>query len=157
MNIYSIYKATNKINGKVYIGFDSNWPNRMMEHIRQTKYLGRAFNQAIKKYGINSFDWQVVYQSKDRQHTLNIMEPFFISENKSFGQMGYNMTSGGEGTFGYKRPDLSEWNKKQKGIKKNPYLKTINNTRIPCQHCEIITTIGNHKRWHGDNCRFKVS
>ena len=40
-SIYSIYKATNTINGKVYIGFDSNWPNRQNEH----KYLLNTRNQ----------------------------------------------------------------------------------------------------------------
>jgi len=33
MNIYSIYKATNKITGKIYIGFDSNWPKRKKRHL----------------------------------------------------------------------------------------------------------------------------
>ena len=157
MSIYSIYRATNKTNGKTYIGFDSNWPNRMKEHIRQTKYLGRAFNNALKKYGFDSFHWEIIYQSWDREHTLNVMEPFFIEENKSFAgyQTGYNMTKGGEGTNGYSRPDLAEYNKKQKGIKKNPYLHIINKTKIPCEHCNISSSIGNYKRWHGINCRNK--
>ena len=30
--IFSIYKATNLINDKCYIGFDSNWPNRKNIH-----------------------------------------------------------------------------------------------------------------------------
>ena len=32
MSIYSIYKATNKITRKSYIGFDSNWPRRKNTH-----------------------------------------------------------------------------------------------------------------------------
>ena len=32
MNIYTIYRATNTINGKVYIGFDSAWPKRKRGH-----------------------------------------------------------------------------------------------------------------------------
>jgi len=155
MVIYTIYKATNTINGKIYIGFDSNWPKRKLEHIRQTKYLNHAFHNAIKKYGVESFQWDILYQSPDREHTLNIMEPHFISEHGAFGKRGYNMTAGGEGTNGYKRPDLAKYNTSLKGIKKNPYLKVINATRIPCQYCDIITTIGNHNRWHGDNCKKK--
>jgi len=157
MDIYTIYKATNKVNGKVYIGFDSNWPSRIREHIRQTKYLSRAFNSAIRKYGEDSFSWEVLYQSRDREYTLNVMEPYFIEENESYAPKGkgYNLTKGGEGTRGYKRPDLVEYNKKQKGKKKNPYLHIINKTKIPCEHCGALSSKGNYKRWHGINCRNK--
>jgi group I intron endonuclease len=156
MNIYTIYKATNLINGKVYIGFDSNWPKRKLEHIRQMKYLNHAFHNAIKKYGLEKFRWDILYQSWDRKHTLSTMEPHFIEEYCSFGKNGYNMTLGGEGTNGYKRPDLSEYNRSQKGIKKNLYLKIINSTQIPCLYCDMVTTIGNHNRWHGDKCKHKL-
>jgi len=28
-----------------------------------------------------------------------------------------------------------------------------NRTKIQCQHCDIIVTPSNYKRWHGDNCK----
>lgn len=32
------------------------------------------------------------------------------------------------------------------------------NKRIVCVHCNIETNVGNHNRWHGDNCRInKIS
>ena len=40
-----------------------------------------------------------MYQSKDREHTLKTMEPYFINEYDSFNN-GYNSTIGGEGTLG---------------------------------------------------------
>ena len=83
MNIYTIYKATNKLNGKVYIGFDSNWPQRMWYH--KSKYIHEdyKFYRALKKYGLNSFEWSVLYQSKERDYTLNFMESYFINEYNS--------------------------------------------------------------------------
>lgn len=102
MIIYSIYKCVNRVNGKVYIGFDSNWPKRMTSHryrASSKKSLHHHFHNAIIKYGGDSFDWELIYQSKNRDHTLHIMEPFFIQEYDSF-RSGYNMTLGGEGTFG---------------------------------------------------------
>jgi len=103
MNIYSIYKATNNINGKVYIGFDSNWPRRKMEHKSHSKNKceTQTLHKAIKKYGWNNFEWEVIYQSLDRDYCLNKMESYFIEEYNSF-KYGYNMTKGGEGTFGLK-------------------------------------------------------
>jgi len=100
MNIYTIYKAVNTINGKVYIGFDSKWPRRKSTHKYSSKEIKNKFYDAIKKYGWDNFEWSVIYQSKDRDDTLKVMEPYFIKEHNSFTDEGYNLTSGGEGVFG---------------------------------------------------------
>jgi predicted GIY-YIG superfamily endonuclease len=99
MNIYSIYKAVNKQNGKVYIGFDSSWPRRKWEHKSSYTKKQNKFYNALKKYGFDNFDWQVIYQSKDQEHTLKYMEPYFINLYESK-VSGYNSTFGGEGVFG---------------------------------------------------------
>ena len=64
MNIYTIYKATNTINGKVYIGFDSKWPRRAQDHKSSSfnekhKDHHSYFHRAIRKYGWNNFIWEV--------------------------------------------------------------------------------------------------
>ncbi len=99
--MYTIYKATNKINGKSYIGFDSNWPKRRKFHERlsQKDDPKLHFHRALKKYGIQSFEWEVLFQNEDRDYTLKDREPHFISEHKTF-EHGYNMTLGGEGNRG---------------------------------------------------------
>jgi len=103
MSIYSIYKATNIKNGKIYIGFDSSWPKRKNAHkCYHKKSSENKFYRAIKKYGWKSFEWEVIYQSKDREHTLKIMENFFINQYNSF-KNGYNSTLGGDGTLGISR------------------------------------------------------
>jgi group I intron endonuclease len=98
-NIYTIYKSTNIINGKVYIGFDSNFPNRKNVHKSASKKQNYKFYRAIRKHGWDNFVWEIIYQSKDKEHTLKIMEPYFINEYNSF-YAGYNSTFGGDGTFG---------------------------------------------------------
>lgn len=96
----TIYKATNSINGKSYIGFDSAWPKRMNRHLENANYNREGkFYDAIRKYGWDKFQWEILYQSEDKKHTLNVMEPHFIKEHNTFNQ-GYNMTEGGEGCFG---------------------------------------------------------
>jgi group I intron endonuclease len=95
-NIYTIYRALNKINGKSYVGFTSTNPDkRKWTHEYNAIKLGypQYFYNALRKYGKESFDWTILYQSKDREHTLKKMEQFFIDEY----QCEYNMTPGGGG------------------------------------------------------------
>jgi len=115
MIIYTIYKCVNTINGKVYIGFDSQWPNRQKIHNSNHKKMRYKFYNAISKHGWENFEWSILYQSKDREHTLKIMEPYFIAEYDSF-KNGYNSTLGGEGVFGLHRIQSNEEKHKRKNI-----------------------------------------
>jgi len=101
MDIYSIYKATNIVNGKVYIGFDSSWPSRKYKHKQRSLNGKQSLYCAIRKYGWDNIVWEVIYQSKDAEHCLSVMEPYFIKEYNSY-ENGYNMTIGGDGSIGYK-------------------------------------------------------
>jgi group I intron endonuclease len=94
MIIYSIYRATNKINGKTYIGYTKNIHARKLRHKRSTSHLGNA----IRKYGLDGFDWEIICQSKDSDYLLNVMEPYFIKQYNP----EYNKTLGGEGATGPK-------------------------------------------------------
>ena len=101
MNIYTIYRATNIITGKVYVGFDSCWPKRKREH-KGSAQRGEPykFYNAVRKYGWNSFIWDIIYQSKDYDHCLNTMEQYFIDEHDSLAN-GYNSAKGGgKGAYG---------------------------------------------------------
>jgi group I intron endonuclease len=94
--IYSIYSAYNVVTKQRYIGFDSHWPKRKTDHKRESeKENNIKFYNAIKKYGWNNFIWEVLYQSKEKDHTLNVMESYFISEYDSI-VGGYNTVPGGK-------------------------------------------------------------
>jgi group I intron endonuclease len=117
MIIYSIYKAVNQINGKVYIGFDSNWPNRKKRHLKDARSKNSVayndiFHKAIRKYGQENFIWEIIYQSIDGEHCKDNMENYFIVENHSFINFeysnGYNMTLGGDGMLGFKHSEKSK-------------------------------------------------
>jgi hypothetical protein len=77
-------------------GFDQN-KKCFIKHI--SKNQNYKFYRAIRKYGWDNFEWTVIYQSKNKDHTLNEMESYFIKEYDSFNN-GYNSTLGGDGTFG---------------------------------------------------------
>jgi len=96
MSIYSIYKITNKINNKVYIGYTGrSFERRMFEHTIKWSLV----NQAMKDCGIENFDFDIIYQSKDKNHCLNEMEPYFIKEYNSIvnGYNHFKQIGGGSG------------------------------------------------------------
>lgn len=126
MPIYSIYKITNKINGKNYIGFDSQWPRRKNQHKQYLKSRKNKIYLAFNKYGWDNFEWEIIYQSKDGKHTLNVMENFFINQYNSF-ENGYNETLGGDGTLGWVPSESYKKRKseEQKGEKGFWYGKNI--------------------------------
>lgn len=87
----SIYKITNIINGKSYVGYTSREKvqERIAEHFSPSVYNGREkrpLYSAIKKYGKESFTWEVLYEGNDALDK----EPEFIAK---YGD--YNLHEGG--------------------------------------------------------------
>jgi len=96
-----IYKITNKINGKAYIGFTSrSVEERLQEHRRA--FGNKILYKAIRKYGWDNFTKEVIFESWDPKWCLNEIETFFIKIFDTY-HNGYNMTFGGEGTLGYEK------------------------------------------------------
>lgn len=103
-----IYKITNLINGKVYIGVTKqNLYVRFRDHSRaQGKCRGhgvdRLISKAIEKYGKKEFLVEEIFCSKNYGYLLNEMEQYFIRLFRShyIDGNGYNMTYGGEGSIG---------------------------------------------------------
>ena len=94
-----IYKITNQINGKVYIG-QTNLPSvqdRFDAHVKKAnRHVNRYLYDAMNHYGIDNFSIEEIeHCDKDK---LDEREIFWISHyqsnNKDF---GYNMTEGGGG------------------------------------------------------------
>jgi group I intron endonuclease len=97
MNIYSIYKITNRINNKSYIGYSSNVERRLAQHknyIKNNKKVGKFIN-ALRKYGTDYFSSIIIYQSKCKNDILE-KEIYFINLYNSI-EEGYNTAVGGEG------------------------------------------------------------
>ena len=81
------------MNGKHYIGFTKNVRVRFSCH--RTKRKNTQISLAIQKYGKDNFSFEVIYSSKDKDHTLNVMERYFIEQYNSY-HKGYNGSFGGE-------------------------------------------------------------
>lgn len=93
-----IYKLTNNINGKVYIGLTTRPFNiRMNQHkydaIHNNKY---PIHKAINKYGWENFTKEIIDNATTLEE-LKEKEQYWISYYGSYGTTkGYNATSGGD-------------------------------------------------------------
>jgi group I intron endonuclease len=99
-----IYKVTNLINGKIYIGITKKTlNNRKSNHLSNAKLkkCNMVFHAAIRKYGSDNFKWETIDRCLFTE-SLIVLEKHYIELYKSKVPNGYNMTDGGEGHCGYK-------------------------------------------------------
>jgi group I intron endonuclease len=97
-----IYKATNIINDKVYIGQTKNSLKiRKRKHINDMRKSNTYFSNALNKYGSSKFVWEVIEDCESKEE-LDEMEFHYIKQYNSLKPNGYNMTLGGEGSSGYR-------------------------------------------------------
>lgn len=96
----TIYKTTNKVNGKIYIGKNAT---DNPDYLGSGQYLKRA----IKKYGRDSFIKEIIetcYDDKTLDERERYWIAFYGSTNR---EIGYNLTDGGTGgnTNKHKTPE----------------------------------------------------
>lgn len=89
-----IYKAEFP-NGKVYIGKSKNFDDRKLKHSYSTRYYNTKLTKAINKYGFDSINWEIIYETEDIEE-LNKMEIELIKKYDSI-KNGYNTSIGGDG------------------------------------------------------------
>lgn len=115
-----IYKATNKINGKIYIGQSINpLEKRIGQHFAEARTFihGDRFKKALRKYGEDGFNWVVIY--KTNNDYLNEAEDYFINLwNTTDRNIGYNVLTSHSS---YRRTD--ELKRKLSKKIKNQYKK----------------------------------
>lgn len=97
--MYSIYKITNEINEKLYIGQTAfGIEKRFREHIKKAQsgeYGHRPLYNAMNKYGIKNFHVELVEDGLTKEEA-NRQEKYWIAKYNTFKGEGYNATIGGD-------------------------------------------------------------
>ncbi len=96
MQKYYIYKVRNLINDKLYIGKTNNFEKRKLEHTKYDIDNGNIFHKALKKYGLDNFEWEIIDEAEGLE-AINVLEKYYIEKYNSYKPNGYNMTKGGDG------------------------------------------------------------
>jgi len=100
---YCVYAIINKINGSVYIGKSYRVSRRWKTHVRDALENDSQLplHRAIRKHGIESFDFVIVEKCVDDRASLDA-EVKHIREYRERGVTLYNLTDGGDGARGMK-------------------------------------------------------
>lgn len=96
-----VYVARCQVNGKRYVGITSRGlRERIRKHVDRTlRGSELVFHKALRKYGIERFEWSVLQSGLTWTEACQ-REKDFIAEYNTFGEGGYNVTEGGDGTLG---------------------------------------------------------
>lgn len=114
-----VYKITNTINNKVYIGITKcSLSKRWKEHKSASKKSNLHLYVSIRKYGLSNFKIEQIYSAKDENDMYNQeikLIAFYKANNPKF---GYNNSIGGEkSSLGKKLTDIQK--KAISGFQKN--------------------------------------
>lgn len=149
-----IYKITNKINNKIYIG--QTIKTRPTDRFSQHKYYARHLEQensvsylhrAMNSEGVDIFSFEIIEEIENE--FLSEREIYWIAFYNSISPNGYNLTKGGEGTAGYSRPQSLEEKEKRKESNKRFYIN----------HPEARSYLSERtkKLWENEEYRKKVT
>lgn len=104
--VSGIYKITNLVNGKIYVGSSCNIKRRWDEHkyeLSHNTHSNGHLQKAYNKYGKNNFSYEIIEECdendllKREQYYLDILKPFTHTEN------GYNIQKIAGGTNKYSK------------------------------------------------------
>jgi group I intron endonuclease len=134
-----IYLITNDANEKGYIGLHGGGDvqHRLKEHrdFARAGYRSALFN-AIRKHGPGKFHITALWSGHVAPVKLKQLERYFISSLRTKTPDGYNLTNGGDGTFGYRhteeerkrrsekmRQQIASGNISNRGKKRTPEIR----------------------------------
>lgn len=156
-----IYKITNQLNGKCYIGQSIDIKMRWIQHL----YCGKNGIQKGKLYpamfhdGIDNFQFEVLEECNLSQEELNNKERYWINHYNSFNN-GYNSTPGGQGEDSWQYdPSLIRqlWDE---GYTTGEIVKIVGCSRSTVSSrlkgYKDFNTYTSHKRSCGYNSPFRV-
>jgi len=95
-----VYVARCVTNNKLYFGVTGRGlATRIRQHVYMAKNPRTRFHTALRKYGVDGFEWLALASITDREEAFRL-ESLCISHFQTMDRLqGYNDTSGGEGSI----------------------------------------------------------
>lgn len=126
-----IYKITNKLDGKIYVGQTTRSVEiRFKEHALCKKSL---VGRAIRKHKIENFTIEVLEECETREQ-INERERFWIAHFNCIAPSGYNLTDGGTKNYSHTPESCAKISAAQKGEKNHFFGK-----KLSAEHCAKLS------------------
>ena len=131
--ISGIYKLTNRLNGKIYIGKTVDYERRMNEY-RNRKSTEKSSRykimKIIDKYGFENFDCELIHECDEDD--LDYYEMYYINYFKSYmKKYGYNSShKKSDGKIGLNRTTKALMRKSHIGLKETSDTKRKKSNKI---------------------------
>jgi group I intron endonuclease len=151
-----IYKISNTINNKVYVGQTKKvFHSRMNSHkclLRNNKHYNKHLQLAWNKYGEASFTFEVIEQlDPEMNFDLSNLERYWIKFYDSMNpEKGYNLTEGGEGCLGRKmsKTHFEKLRIRNLGTKRSEQTKKLlseirTGKSHKCLYKSVVDSLGN--------------
>jgi len=153
---HSIYKITNTINSKIYIGQSVNPKERFARHKRIAKTKGREFcylQASIAKHGEENFTIEIIDQCNG-QKEANDREIYWIAFYDSTNrEKGMNLTKGGGGAAGVSPSEET----RKKISKSNTGKKASEETKRKKSEAELGSKNHFYGKHHSKETKKKLS
>ena len=118
MKSNEVYKITNKVTNKVYIGITNQGSGARYRHHWYESRIGEPspIHRSMAKYGEENFTLEII-DFADTYDELKEKEKYWIKQyNSTDRTIGYNLTEGGDGTFGKKLSEETKDKIRQKAL-----------------------------------------
>ena len=153
--MYQVYKITNKINNKCYIGSSEQVQKRWLQHKQASinendHHYYYPLMCAFRKYGIDNFTFEIIETCQDKE-TMLAREHEWIMRMNSVAPNGYNQTTNTSTPM-----KTSEVVKKMMNTKRNLYGKKVAETTKDNVIIQIYSSIIECAERTGCD-RFKIS
>ena len=168
-----IYKVTNVVNTKIYIGLSTHLIENSVDYLGS----GILINKAISKYGRENFIKEILENNIDSISLLNEREIFWIKEfNSTDKTIGYNISHGGAGSLGVEKSletreklrnanlgkvqeesTILKRSSKIKGMKRTDESKTNISEGLKKYYSEFPHHMLGKENKHSDETKLKIS
>ena len=160
-----IYKITNNVNGKVYIGqtVQTNPKMRWYSHLADARRGKKSYLlDSLRKYGPDSFTWELI-DSATSIDDLNAKENYWLNYYRSQGIIVYNNREAGNNKthspesiermriaqkLRHTNTDVGGWKRKDGGA-----MKGKKQSKVTCLNCKKIMGVNGFFRAHGIKCK----
>jgi group I intron endonuclease len=111
---FIVYKITNRINHKCYVGFtrrtlEQRWKSHISASIGKSKF---RFHSAIRKYGVDNWNKEILEKTHNIEFAKILEKKHIQLYNSCDRRCGYNATDGGTGGWVVPDSKIDSWKEK---------------------------------------------